>query len=171
MALAHLWHSVDCRCTSADTQAAGIRAEAHGAAHVREMLLRFHERDDRVGAFRREFTRVTVVEADDVACELDYCGLHSEADPEKWKTGFSRVPDRLEHSLHSPHTKAARYENGVVIRQELTGSRAIGEHVAREPGNVDADIVRDAAVNQRFLDALVRVNQLSVFADHRNFYP
>ena len=40
------------------------------------------------------------------------------------------------------------------------------ELIARNPRYVDTDIVRDTAVNERFLHALVTVYQFGVLADH-----
>src|SRR5688500_7076110 len=57
------------------------------------------------------------------------------------------------------------------IRQQLARARAVGEHVAREPGDVHAHVVGNSPVYQRFLNALVGIHQLRVLADDRDFHP
>src|SRR5687767_11229590 len=54
------------------------------------------------------------------------------------------------------------------ICQQLASARAVGEHVACEPGDVHADVVGNSPVYQRFLNALVGINQLRVLADDRD---
>src|SRR5690349_24251197 len=54
VALAHLRYAIDRRRLSPLPELAGIGAESHGAAHVGDVLLIFHQRDDGVAALRRE---------------------------------------------------------------------------------------------------------------------
>ena len=54
MPLADLGDAVDLGGARAAREPARIRAEAHRAAHVGDVLLRFHQRDDRVVALGRE---------------------------------------------------------------------------------------------------------------------
>ena len=54
MALADLGLAVDLGGARAAREPARIRAEAHRAAHVGDVLLRLHERDDRIVALGRE---------------------------------------------------------------------------------------------------------------------
>ena len=53
-------------------------------------------------------------------------------------------------------------------REQLAGRLLVGELVAREPVDLDAGVVGDAAVDQRLLHRLVGVVQVGVLADHRD---
>ena len=166
MALAHLRLAVDLGGARAARQPARIRAEAHRAAHVRHVLLRFHQRDDGIVALRRELRRVAVVEAADVARELDDRRLHAEANAEERQP---RSRARGESLRPCPRRRARRIRRARAARRpcrESRSARSGHEKVfARHPLNVDADVVGDAAVNERFLHALVAVGVVRVLAD------
>src|SRR3954468_5161394 len=110
MALAHLRDSVNRRRLGARAELARVRAEAHGAAHVGDVLLIFHQRYDGIPALRSELAGVAVSEAHDVARKLDDGRLHTQADPEERQSGFARVADGFQHSFDSPHAEAAGNE-------------------------------------------------------------
>src|SRR6185503_6852219 len=97
MSLAHFRLSVDLRGARSPRKFARIGAESHGAAHVGDVLLRLHERDDGVVSFRRERRRVTVVETAHVPREFDDGRLHAEADAEKRQARLTRAANRLDH--------------------------------------------------------------------------
>src|SRR5215217_8692096 len=61
VALRNLGHSIDLCCTSTRTEPARIRAESHGAAHVSDVLLRFHQRDHCILTLGSKLAGVTVV--------------------------------------------------------------------------------------------------------------
>src|SRR5712671_4156361 len=44
MALAHLRHAIDCCGLGSDAQSTRISTEAHGASHIGDVLLAFHQR-------------------------------------------------------------------------------------------------------------------------------
>src|SRR6476620_1206632 len=155
MPLTYLRHTVDLRGTRSLPELARIRAKSHRAAHVGHMLLRFHQRNDRISALRSEFTGMAVVQPNHVACEFDDGGLHAEANSKKRESGFAGVADCFEHSFNSANTKTSGNQNGMKFGKQLTCTRAIGEHVARHPRNVYTDIVRDSSMDQCFLNALV----------------
>src|ERR1700694_1589557 len=170
MTLADLRCGINSGRLCSHTQATRISAEAHRAAHVRDVLLAFHQRDHSVVALRRELAGMTGGKPHHVACELDDRRLHTEADAEEWKPGLASIPNRLEHSLHSANSEPARYEHSVKIREELTGFLLAREQIAGEPRPLHAHVAGDPAVNQRFLNALVAVNEPGVFADDGDLY-
>src|SRR5689334_9011325 len=73
--LADLWHCIDLRGQSALPEPARIRTQSHRAAHVRDVLLIFHQRDNSVSAFRRKFAGMTIGHPDNIAREFDDCRL------------------------------------------------------------------------------------------------
>ena len=52
--------------------------------------------------------------------------------------------------------------------QDLACAATAREIVARHPLDVDAHVVGDAAMDERFLHALVAIDESGVFADDRN---
>src|SRR4051812_26477176 len=92
--LTHFSHTVHLSGARAAREPAWVRAESHGAAHVGDVLLRLHERDDWVVALRRELARVAVVEPAHVARELDDRRLHAETDTEERHRVLARVANR-----------------------------------------------------------------------------
>src|SRR6185312_8541463 len=133
MPLAYLLRAVHRCSTRSLAEPARILAQPHSATHVGYMLLRLHERDNRVSAIGRELAGVAVIESHDVACELDNRHLHAEADAEERQSSFARVPDRLDHSLHTAHAESTRHEQPVVLREYLACALARRERVARDP--------------------------------------
>jgi len=169
--LAHLQGAVDLGHAGARPQLARVGSEPHGAAHLLNSLLRRHERDHRVLALGCELARVRVGEPHDVAGELDDRALEPEADPEERELVLPRPADRLEHPLYPAHAEPAGHEQSLVGRQQLTGGLLIGEPVGGDPVDLHAAVVRDAAVHQGLVDALVAVRELGVLADHGDPHP
>src|SRR5450759_2372142 len=58
MALADLWRAIDRGGLRSSSESARIRPETHRAAHVGDVLLVFHQRDDRIVALGRKLARV-----------------------------------------------------------------------------------------------------------------
>src|SRR4029078_10984839 len=93
-------------------------------------LLRFHERDHRVVALRGELRRMTVVEAANVARELDDRRLHAEADAEERQARLARAANRFDHPFHAAHAEAAGNEESVDVAQALFGVLVAGARTA-----------------------------------------
>src|SRR6267143_7135848 len=168
MALAHLRRVVGLRDTRTRTEPAGIVTEPHRAAHLLDAFLRAHQRDHRVFAFGGELARVRVGDLADVTRELDDRGLETEADPDERQLVLARPADRLEHPFHAAHAEATGHEQSIVRGEELAGGFLIGEAIGRYPLDPYAGLVGDAAVHQRFMNALVAVSQRRVLADDRD---
>src|SRR5439155_1145565 len=100
---------------------------------------------------------------DHVTRELDDRCLQTEADSEERQLVFSGPADRFEHAFHAPNAEPTRNQQPVVPGEQLAGSLLIGEAVGGRPLDLDAAIIRDAAMYQCFVDALVAVGQLGVF--------
>src|SRR5262249_26290044 len=108
------------------------------------------------------------VETAHVARELDDRRLHAETDAEERHVVLAHVANGFDHSLHAANAEAAGNENTVDAGDDLRGALGVREVVAADPLNVDADVVRDAAVDERFLHALIAVDVVGVFADDRD---
>src|SRR5258705_6250003 len=148
MTLADLRGTVHLCNTRAPREARRIRTQSHRAAHVGDELLRLHQRYHRVVALRGEFRRMAVLQAADIARELDDRGLHAKADSEERQTRHAGVANGFHHTIHSTHAESTRHEQPVVRPEDLGRAIGRGEVVAREPLDVHADVVRDAALNK-----------------------
>src|SRR5688500_18319633 len=162
MALAHLGHAIHLSGLATASEATRVRAEPHRAAHVGDVLLGFHQTHHGVLALRGELARVAVIELEDVARELDDRGLHSEADAEERQVRLTGRANRLDHAFHPTDAESAGHEKAVVRAQDFARAVGAGEQVTREPRDVDPDVIRDAAMDQRLLHTLVAVDQLRV---------
>src|SRR6202165_5635485 len=170
MPLTHLRRSIDRRGLSSDSKPAGIGTESHRPTHVGDVLLAFHQRDDRVLAFGLELARMAVGNPHYVSRKLDDGGLHPETNAEERQSRLARVPNSPEPSLNAPNSEAAGAQHTVNPPEQLACLLPAGEQVAREPRDFHADIIGDSAVNQRFLHALVAVDQSSVLADNGDLH-
>src|SRR5687768_947708 len=165
MPLADLRNAIHFGRFRSAVQARGIRPQAHRSSHVRHVLLRLHERDHGVVALGGELGRMTVFQAADVARELDDRRLHPETDAEERQRRGPGMTYGLHHAVDSTHAEAAGHQQPVERCKQLRGAGGRREVVAGEPADVHTDIVRDAAMDQRFLHALVAVDELRVLAD------
>src|ERR1700674_4837228 len=108
---------------------------------------------------------MAVGEPHHIARKLDNCGLHPETDAEERQPGLARVANGLEHSFHTANAESAGHEHPVKFTKKLAGLFAAGEQIAGEPGHFHTDIIGYSAVNERFLDTLVAVDESGVLAD------
>ena len=156
----------DLRHARAGAQPRGIGAQTHGAAHVGHVLLRLHQRDHRVAALGREFARVAVRRVRTMlrANSIDR-HLHAEADAEERQLALARHPDRLDHPLDAAHAEAARHEQPVARSERISRARASSVKRSLDSQSMSTPVVvRDAAVDERFLHALVAVHEVRVLA-------
>src|SRR5262245_24916151 len=92
---------------------AGVAAEAHRAALLREPALRCHEVDDGMGRLRVDLRRVGPLEAADVPRVLDDRHLHAEADAEERDLVLARVAHGRDLALGAARPEAHRHEDRV----------------------------------------------------------
>src|SRR5438093_696988 len=83
-------------------------------------------------------------------CELDDRRLQSQADPEEGELVLARPTDRLEHAFHAAHAEAPGHQQSVIRAEQLARGRLVDKPVGRDPIDLYAAFVRDAAVPQRF---------------------
>src|SRR5436190_8561946 len=114
MPLADLRRTIDLGGPGPASEACRVRAEPHGPTHVRHVLLRLHQGDDGVVAFRRELGRMAVFEAAYVPRKLDDGGLHAETDAEERQAGYTGMADGFDHPVHPSDSKAAGHKETVI---------------------------------------------------------
>src|SRR5690606_28125399 len=141
----------------------------HRAALLNDPALVGHEIDDGVRRVGDELGGVRAVHAADVSGELDDRALHAEADPEERDLALSRVAGGLDLSFRAAIAEATRDEDRVERRQRLFN--ALREQALRvDVFEIEADVVLEAAVDERLVERLVRVLQVDVLADDADPY-
>ena len=108
-----------------------VGAQAHRAAHVRDLLLLGQEVDDRVRRLGVELGRVRAVHADDVARELRDRHLHAEADAQERDLLLAGDPRGGDLALDPALAEAARDQDAVDVRQRV--ARARRRRASRSP--------------------------------------
>src|SRR6185437_4206704 len=96
------------------------------------------------------------------------CDLHSQTDTKEWQSRLASGANRFHHPVDAADAEPAWHEQAVVAAENGARGLPIKKSVAVDPGDVDADVVGDAAVNERFVDTLVAVDELRVLADDRD---
>src|SRR5262245_9779474 len=146
-------------------QFAFISPEPHGPAHRLDSEQVAQLEDYGVRGVRIEFGRIGVLDAADVAHVLDRRALQPQADAEERLLFAARVCDGADHSRNPALAEAARNQYRIDVAQEVFPAVAGHEVLALDPAEVDAQVVGEAAVYQRLVEALVRIFELDVFAD------
>ncbi len=95
--------------------------------------------------------------------ELDARELHAEADAEERDLVLARESNRRDLALGAACAEAGRDEDAVVLDERRRAE--LLEILAVDVPDLDAAIVRDPAVKQRFVEALVALDELDVLAD------
>ena len=103
-----------------------------------------------------------------IARILDDGALEPEADPEKGQIVLTSPSDGLKHPFHPSGSESAGDEQSVVLGQAVE-SLARGERFGKDPVDINHDVVRDPPMDQRFLNRLVRIDELGVLPHHRDF--
>src|SRR4051794_33906520 len=105
---------------------------------------------------------MAVIESANVARELDDRRLHAEADSEERKPRLASFANGFDHALDAPHAKTARDKQSVHVPKNPRCLIGACEVLAGHPLNIDADVVRDSAMDESFLNALVAVRIVRV---------
>src|ERR1017187_9476094 len=144
-------------------QPARPAAQAHGAAQLVDALQLAQLEDDAVRRPRVELRGVGLLQAAHVARVLDHHGLHAKADAEIRHLLLARVANGVDHALDPAFAEAARNQNAVVAFQLPLPS--VAQHaLSLDPVDIHLQLVRQPAVQQRLLQALVGILIFHVLA-------
>ena len=113
---------------------------------------------------RRALGRVGIGDAADVARVLDRRPLEAVADAEVGNAALARDLGRAHHAARAAIAEAAGHEDAVGAVEQLLAARLF-ERFRLDPADVDAQPVLEAAVVERFVQALVGVLVADVLAD------
>ena len=145
----------------------GLRAEAHRAAEILDLLLLGQQVDHRIRRLGIHLRRVRAVEAADVPRELRDGDVHAEADAEVRDLVLARDAAGEDLPLPAARAEAARHEHAVDACE--LGARLLERHVLGvDPAHVHTAAARDPRMLQRLVHREVRVVQLHVLADERD---
>ena len=98
---------------------------------------------------------------------LDHRHLHAEADAEVGHLALAREAGRLDLALRAALAEAARHQDAVHALEVVDGVVPL-EDLGIDPVHIDAHVIGDAAMRKRLGERLVGVEQMRVFADHRD---
>ena len=143
---------------------ARVLAEAHRAAEGVDADQIAQLVDHFVRRFVVELGRVRAEHPHDVARELDRRALHAEADAEVGDFLFARIADRAQLPFDATRAEARADENAVDVRQ-LAVVALVFQCFGVDVDDAHLDVVSDTAVNQGFVERLVRIAELHIFAD------
>src|SRR5438128_6458792 len=73
---------------------------------------------------------------------------------------------RYEYSYLAPQASPAWYDQPVVTLKQLARGHLVSEPIRRDPHDLHAGVICDAAVHQRLVNALVAVGELGVLPHH-----
>ena len=156
----------DCLC--AVEQLAFVRAQAHCRALVDDVLLLVHNRDDGIERVVVKFRAVRAVEPENVAGVFDDRNLHAETYSEIGNLVFARIFCRQNLALNAPVAEAPGDEDAVDAI-EVRRRAVLLDTFGIDAQNLYLAVVADARVCERFVNRLVRVLKVYVFAHDRDF--
>src|SRR5215211_2041026 len=99
-----------------------------------------------------ELGAIGVGESADVPGELDDGNLKAKTDAEEREIVFAGPPDGLHHTPDATLPEATRNQETIVAAEQPSHGGLIGELIAGDPFDLDLCVVRNASMDQRFLD-------------------
>src|SRR5215472_979406 len=169
MPLADLHGAVRFGCLAIGFQLAGPRTQAHGAAQFVDASQLAQFIDDAMRRSLVKFAGIGFVQTADVAGKLNARGLHAQANAEVGNLLLTRVADAVEHAFNPALAETTGYQDAVktfelhlVVAIAVFALQPLGFH----PGQVQLQVVRHCAVDQRLFERFVGVLVLHVLADN-----
>src|SRR5262245_43212323 len=157
--------AVGLRCRAALLEDDRVEAQPHRAALVLDVPLLGQQIDHVVARRGIELRGVRAGQPGDVTGELDDRALHAEADPEVRNALLPRIANGLDLPFDPAIAETAGHQDAIQSLQMPLESLPL-DPLCVHPGDLDRRLVRDAAMGQRLVEALVRVLHLDVLADH-----
>ncbi len=163
----HFVAAVDASRNRAGREPTGILAETHRTTQVIDAKQIPQLVDDLVWGIRVAFRRVSPLDPADIARVLDGRPLEPVANPEVGDLPFARDLRRAHHAATPAITEPPRDQHPVGAVEEMhTGVRF--QRLGFDPLDIDRETVVEAAVIQRFVQALVGVFVPDIFPDDVN---
>src|SRR5215213_1272378 len=141
--------------------------QSHRSAQLFDVHKISQFKNDRMRRLEIKLGRVSVFQLTNIPRILNTCGLHSQTNTKERRARFARIVDRANHSRHTTLAKTAGHEDRIEVAQTIFVI-VVHQLFRLDPLHVDAEIVCDAPVCERFAQRLVRVFQLDIFSDNRD---
>ena len=151
-------------------RAAGVAAEAHGAALVRYGLLLGHDMHDGIRRLGHQLGGIGVVDAQHAAGPVDDHHLESEAEAEVGHLVLAGVAHGVNHPLDAAGAEATGHDDAACVPQQVVGAMPLdvfGVH----PLQLHVAGVAEAGVAQGLPDGEVGVGVLDVLAHQGDGQP
>src|SRR5210317_466064 len=115
MALTDIFLAINSACQSLLLQGAGISPKPHCAAFTLDLLLTFHNVNDRVLGVFLEFTGISFLDFTDRTRKLDHGHLHTKADAKEGDLVFPGMSNRSNLPLAATLAETTRDQDTVDI--------------------------------------------------------
>ena len=147
-----------------------LASQPHGSALLGDTFLFLHQADDRMGRVAEELSGVGLRQARGMPGEVDDGALHAEADSEKRQLSFPGIANRLHFAFDAAFPEASGNNQGVKACQQTIGAFLL-DVLTFDRLYADLGLVRDPAMIECLVDALVGIPVFGVLADegNRNF--
>src|SRR5436189_488947 len=147
----------------------GVGSQAHSPAdrvdaeQIAELI------NHRIRRVRIKLRAIRLPQSANILSEFDDRALHSQANAEVGNLLLARELDSTNHSGNTPLAEAARNQDSVELT-EPGGFAAFFQAFRFDPIDLRPEIMHEPPVDQCFAQALIRILELDVFADHANRY-
>ena len=159
---------IDFSHLAARFQFAFVASEAHGAAHVGDVLLVFHQVDDVERRGRIQFHGVGVVETEHVSAELNHHHLHAEANAEGRDVLLATIACSNNLSFRAALSEARTDDETVIYLQRLRHVFR-REFFAVDEVALDLQVVVGAGLGECFQNALIGILKV-IFSDQTDVH-
>ena len=164
VAFADIRYSVGLARKAVGSEMAIVGAQPHGAAQLVDAFQLAQLVNDAIRRGRVEFGGVGIVQPAYVAGKLDHHGLHSQADAKVGTRFFACKADGVSMPSMPRLPKPPGTRMPSILSEFLAAVAAIPS-LRLDPLDLDLRLVGDAAVQQRFLQAFVRIFVFDILAD------
>ncbi len=166
MAFGNLAGAINAFGQRAFAQIAIVSSQPHRTPQVFDAEQIAQLEDHWIACVRVKLSRFGVINSTYIAGEFNRRALHPQTDTEKRFLFSPRITNRAQHSRNASFAKPSRNQNRVQIAQPIFPTFIGHQIIAFDPAKIDFDIVGKSAVDQGFVQTLVGILQLDIFADN-----
>ncbi len=135
---------------------AGIGPQAHRAPHLLHIALGFNQINNRVRRFGIKLGAVCIFQPAGISRKFHHCALHTKTNSKERNVAFTGIANGFYFTLDPAVTKPSGYEDTVYAAQRACRPARLDRFRLHHP-HLDPDIVSDAAMGKRFVDAFIGI--------------
>ena len=166
MSFRHLGIAVEFFSQRAFNNLCWPRAQPHTRALFTDATLLFQQRDHWFRSVLVELGAISVFDSTDVSSEFDCRYLHTKTKTEIRDLVLARITRSVEFSFNTTNTKSAGNQDAGYIFE--LAIHAVLQRFGIDKFQVDSAVFTGGGVSERFVDTLIGVTDIHVFADHCN---